>query len=150
MKNKNRTLLTIAILIIATGAATYSYLSPQLTLKDIQAAAETRNSERLRELIDFDAVKTNLKDDLNIQFAQSVSGKLKDNPFAGFGALLASAFVEKIVDALVSPAGISAMISDGSVDKNTFDLSASDAARPNNGYEAFELLGNHCPADRHV
>ena len=48
------------VLLLVT--ATYSYLSPRLTLMSTASAAKENDSDRLRELIDFPLVRENMKD----------------------------------------------------------------------------------------
>lgn len=105
-------ILLITGIIVATlvGAGLYSYLSPGITLQEIREAARNDNKERLRELIDFDSVKTGLKEDFKAQFLASADIELKSNPFAGLGLMMVNAVVDPLVDILVSPAGIAGIV----------------------------------------
>jgi hypothetical protein len=94
------------VLLLAT--ATYSYLSPRLTLMSIASAAKENDSDRLRELIDFPLVRENMKDAMraNMNKRMATDPSLKDNMFAGLGVMLGNMMVDQVVDAIVTPSGI--------------------------------------------
>ncbi len=121
-------LVGAVICVIGVGAAgTYSYVSPARTLKEIREAAESNDSERLRDLIDFDRVKTALKDDVNAQIISSARESLKDNPFQGLALAMAGMMVDRLVDSMVTPAGIAAMMDKGELKSSK---PAGDTALP--------------------
>ena len=96
------------LLAIVAGIAAYSYLSPQMTLKAIADAARSGDTETMNDLIDFQSVKSNLKDDFEAKIA--ASGKEQS-----FGGLLASALVPKIIDMVVNPTAVSKLIASSGV-----------------------------------
>jgi hypothetical protein len=85
------------------------------TLENIKKAAQQNDKDRLRDLIDFDSVKTGLKEDIKAQIVASTTESVKDNPFAALGVALASMVVDPLVDSIVSPAGITRLVEDGRI-----------------------------------
>lgn len=112
--SRNRVLLVFAVLVLCLVA--YSYYSPRAHLHNIKAAAEAIDTERLRELIDFDSVRTGLKEDMRSVFVTSMQRELSGNPFAGLGLLMMNAMVDPMVDAMISPASIVAMLKAGKLE----------------------------------
>lgn len=119
-----------ALLVLLVAAGIYSYLSPQLTLKSIRDAGQARDTERLRDLIDFDSVKTGLKKDIKAKIDASAAEELKDNPFAEIGVALAGSIIDPIVDALVSPSAIARAISEGRIDASAVQISKGSGGPP--------------------
>ena len=99
----------------------YSYYSPHLHIDRLRSAAEARDTDRLRELVDFESVRASLKDDIRTMFVQRMSRDLAGNPFAGLGMLMVNAMVDPMVDMIVSPQSIIAIVDRGKVEA---DISA--------------------------
>jgi hypothetical protein len=123
-------LVGLSLLTVVIAGVIYSYLSPRLALDSIRAAAKARDVDRLRELIDFDSVKSNLKDDVKARLVTSAQKDLKNNPYAGLGFLLINAMVDPMVDAIVSPAGLSALVDNGRVEGQVPGNVSRDATNP--------------------
>jgi hypothetical protein len=104
------------LLLLLVGAGVYSYFSPQFTLKGIRDAAKARDADRLRDLIDFEAVRDGLKEDLKTLVSASADQDLKDNPFSVFGFALAGTMIDPIVNALVNPSIIARIVSQGDIE----------------------------------
>ena len=105
-----------ALFVLIISAVVYSYFSPQLTLKGIREAAKAQDTERLRDLVDFDSVRAGLKDDIRAMVNTSAAQDLRGNPFAALGVALAGAIVDPLVGALVNPATIVSAVSQGKLD----------------------------------
>ncbi|MCC6348301.1 MAG: TonB family protein [Candidatus Eisenbacteria bacterium] len=103
-RNHHRGLIALAALVVA-ALCVWLFLQPYFVLSRIRQAAERGDRDALAELIDFPALRGNLKASFNASAAQSMSD-LNDNPFAGLGLLLAGAFIDRIVDTYVTPSGI--------------------------------------------
>ena len=101
-------------LAIAAGAfATYVAAVPYITVYQMKSAAEARDGEALSEHIEFPSVRQSMKDQMNASFANRMSNEkdLKDNPFAALGTAFAGLMVDKMIDAYVTPAGITQLMS---------------------------------------
>jgi hypothetical protein len=101
-------LLTVACVCVAAWVGA----GPYITLHQIKVAAEAGDVEALEDLVDFPSFKESIKETVKAMMAkQMTKGELRDNPFAGLGMLLATAFIDPMVDAFVSPSGIAALTS---------------------------------------
>jgi hypothetical protein len=105
----------VVILILAGG---YSYFSPRITMWNIRNAAENRDKESLRDLIDFESVRSGLKDDFRAGMAISTSRNSKPNSFSPFDFALAGAIINPLIDTLVSPDTIVNIMSGRQVDSS--------------------------------
>lgn len=102
--------IAAAIAVIAFGAAAYA--SPYYALHQMKTAVAARDAAALAGHVDFPALRSNVKDQLAATMSQSISAVAgADNPFAAMGAALGNAMLGKMVDAMVSPAGVEALVS---------------------------------------
>lgn len=89
----------------------YVVAAPYITVHHMKVAAENRDGEALSEYIDFPSVRQSIKDQLNAEFAKTLEDDaMKDNPFSAMGAAFAGAMVDQMVDAYVTPAGITQLM----------------------------------------
>ncbi len=102
----------IAFGIVAGLFTIYVAAVPYITVHQMKSAAENHDGEALSEYIEFPSVRQSLKDQMNVMFAKKMAedDKMKDNPFAALGAAFAGVFVDKMVDAYVTPAGITQLM----------------------------------------
>lgn len=94
--------------VIAALFAVYIVAAPYITIYQMKSAAESRDGEALSEHIEFPSVRQSLKDQMNAIFMKEMATneEMQDNPFAAIGVALAGLMVDKMVDAYVTPAGI--------------------------------------------
>jgi hypothetical protein len=102
--------LLFGILVIIGG---YIVATPYITIYQMKAAAERQDGEALSEFIEFPSVRQSLKDQLNTLIVKSMGqgSGIEGNPMTLLGASFAGALVEKMVDAYVTPSGISELMS---------------------------------------
>lgn len=101
------------VLAIAAGLfAIYVAAAPYVTVYQMKSAEESHDGEALSEHIEFPSVRQSLKDQMNAMFAKKMAEdeEMKKNPFAALGAALAGVMVDKMVDAYVTPAGITQLM----------------------------------------
>lgn len=99
------------IAVIGALFAIYIAATPYITVRQMKAAAESRDGGALSEYIEFPSVRQSLKDQMNAMFLREMADdKMKDNPFAALGAAFAGAIVDKMVEAYVTPAGITELM----------------------------------------
>lgn len=86
--------------------------SPLLAANALKSAAQSSDADKLQRLVDFPAVRESLKGQLNAMVLQSIESDpdLKDNPFAGFAAVMAPALVNQAIEGYVTAEGLSAMM----------------------------------------
>lgn len=108
MSKANLALVGFALLFVVYVAA-----GPYITVHKMRVAAEKRDGEALSEHIDFPSVRQSLKDQMNALFAKEMAEdeEMRDNPFAALGAVFAGVVVDRVVDAYVTPAGITLLMS---------------------------------------
>lgn len=79
--------LSLIILIAAAAAAAFFYFSPVIALYDIRGASQTQDIESLAKLIDFDAVRTSLKQQLDAGNGDVAAPSPKD-PVGATGSVI--------------------------------------------------------------
>lgn len=100
-----RRLIVSVTLVLCAAIATWSYFSPQLTLRAMRLAAERGDAGALAARIDFPA----LRNDLKTQFCTAASRRIGGDGSGGlrdFGAALATAAASPAIDALVSESSL--------------------------------------------
>lgn len=102
---------------LAVLAGIYLVGSPYLTVYQMKSAAEKRDGAALSEFIEFPSVRQSLKDQLNAHLADEMAAdpEMADNPFSAIGSALAGTLAEKMVDAYVTPAGITRLMAGSSL-----------------------------------
>ena len=128
--------------IAAIGVGVWFYFTPHLTLHAMKSAAEARDSAALTAHIDFPAVKESLKNAFNAHLAAEVASQKDAGPFAAAGAMFAAAFINPMIDALVTPESIERMMrGDKPMEKREAakDVeSATDDIETEMAYESFD------------
>lgn len=98
----------IAPVILITLMIGYLAAGPFLTLYRIQEGLTEKNTTTLEENIDFQALRTSIKTQLNQQMAQTTDNALggADNPMANLAKMFLSQAVDKIVEHSLTPKGL--------------------------------------------
>lgn len=106
-----RTIWAAGVVAAVMSVGAYA-ASPLLAVRALQAAAQAGDADKLQRLVDFPAVRESLKGQLNALVIESMQSdpELRDNPFAGFAAVLAPAIVNQAVDGYVTPDGLARML----------------------------------------
>lgn len=97
--------------IVAAGMivfAVYFATRPSAAFNELREAIAMRDRKAMERLVDFPAFRESIKSKLRDEL--SASAVASKNPFAILGAALADRLIEPIVDIVVSPGGISAML----------------------------------------
>lgn len=105
--------LWVGAAVAAASLALAAYFgSPLLAANALRNAAVAGDVDKLQRLVDFPAVRESLKGQLNALIVQSLQSdpEMRDNPFAGFAAVLAPAIVNQAVDGYVTAEGLGAMM----------------------------------------
>lgn len=108
--------------IIAIGAALALFAlaygaSPYVAVRGFLAAAKKGDAEKLRGSVDFPAVRADLKP----QLAAAVTTRMEQdpamrgNPLAGLGKILMPSILDRMIDSVVTPEGIAALVRAGKV-----------------------------------
>ena len=96
----------IALVVVICG---YLYASPYIAINNIKNAAQVGDSEKVSKYIDYPSVRQSFKDQMNAMMAKELMNQDTDG-FAALGAMLASTMVDKMVDAFVTPEGMTLML----------------------------------------
>lgn len=104
----------VAVLAVLLASGAY-FGSAYYAANDLKAAALSGNADRIEAAVDFALVRESLKSQLATAMTKALGDdpKLKDNPFAGLGAMLAPAIIDRAIDAFVTPSGIAGLIRNG-------------------------------------
>lgn len=118
-------------------AAAWLYFTPYMAVNKLQAAAERGDAQALNEMVDFPALRTSIRTEI-----QSATGRgiQKDGGvFAAIGAAAAGFVVGPVVDAAVTPEGISLLMkgqSPGDDENDADDESWRDGVKIARRWEA--------------
>jgi len=112
--NRTRVLAAGAVGALLVVAAT-SFASPWWTLHALKSAAARHDGDAVSALVDFPALRTSVKSQIQASLNHNIDKAGADNPLAKFGQALAATLVNPLVDAVVSPASVAAMIQHGRV-----------------------------------
>jgi hypothetical protein len=125
--NRTRILTAGAVGALLVVAAT-SFASPWWTLHSLRSAVDRRDTDAVAAQVDFPA----LRDSVKSQLLGSIARDAGTNAFAAIGQAFARAVADPLVDAIVSPAGVAAMVEHGkvSIAKPTRDAGTPDAEPP--------------------
>jgi hypothetical protein len=129
MKSKGWIILAV-LAVLAVGGA---YLaSPLLAFKALGEAAEAGDRDALERLVDFPAVRADLKAQLNtrLQGALQQDPALSQGPFGALGALLGPTIVDQVVNAAVTPEGVAAIVRSGRAPLSDIGAAPSAPAPP--------------------
>ncbi len=97
----------IAVIVVLVGG--YYYASPYLVLNSIKSAAQAGDSEKVSAYIDYPSVRQSFKDQMNAYMVKDLASKDTDG-WEALGTMIATTMVDKMVDAVVTPEGMTLML----------------------------------------
>ncbi|MFC7301921.1 DUF2939 domain-containing protein [Cognatiluteimonas weifangensis] len=83
---------------------------PYLTVRDIRSAVRAQDAAALSEHVDYPALRASLKAQLADRLVREAGPELQSNPLAALGLTLATGAVSTAVEAMVTPAGLAAVM----------------------------------------
>ena len=104
--NKKITWSIIGVIILVLG---YLYASPYIVLNSIKNAAQAEDIEKVSAYIDYPSVRQSFKDQMNAYMVKEIASKETDG-WEALGTMIASTMVEKMVDAVVTPEGMTLIL----------------------------------------
>jgi hypothetical protein len=116
-----KTKLSIAFVTLSLSAG--FFLTPHYAVWQVKKAADERNAEQISSHVDFPALRASLKEN----FTRQILSK-SDEQKASIGAAMAAAFVNPVIDSLLTPDNLALMMKGqkpnsgsaaGNVDKQT-------------------------------
>lgn len=91
------------------AAAAWLYFTPYLALDRLQRAAEAGDTQALNELVDFPELRGSVRSEVQDAVRRGISED-RGNPFAAIGGMVTGIVVDPVVNAAVTPAGITALL----------------------------------------
>lgn len=146
--NRKRLALIAALVGVALFLGGY-LASPWIAVNNLRNAARAGDADRLQRLVDFPSVRDSLKGQLNALFMGELNNDpdLKNNPFAGFAAVLAPGLVNSAVDVFVTPDAISRLIEEGKAAPLRTPLSPRNEPQPVADRREAEVHGGYTDLD---
>jgi hypothetical protein len=131
-----------AVLVLLLG---YVVATPYIAVSQMQAAAEARDGQALSEYIDFVAVRQSLNTQLTAMLANEMAQSNDDDAMGLLGAAFGNKIIELLLDAIVTPEGLVAVLNGDSM-TDVLDQEASVSATPANtavsmGYQSLDTFG---------
>lgn len=94
--------LALLLAYVATG--------PYRTIDAIREAVKDEDPRALAKQVDFPALRSSLKAQLSDRLVREAGPEVQSSPFGAFGLRIANGLVGGIVDAMVTPLGLAAMM----------------------------------------
>lgn len=134
----------VLILVVILAGAAWMWFTPHLTLRSMKDAAERGDGAALSQHVDFPAVRENLKAQINAMIMKEASGSAENPEMAAAGAMLVNALAGPMIDAMVTPEALTAMMQ-GKAPGNAGAITDADgkadtSPQPeiSSGYEGFD------------
>ncbi len=95
---------------LALALVAWTAAGPYMTLRAIGNAAQDRDARALAKQVDFPALRGSLKAQLTDRIVREAGDGAHDNPLAALGLTVATGLAGGLVDAMVTPLGLGAMM----------------------------------------
>jgi hypothetical protein len=107
----------ILVLVLLGGIliGAWFYWSPRLAARNLRDAAQSGDVEELQRLVDFPTVREHLKTDLKTSMMRSMD-TADQSGLGSLGTAFGGMMMDGLVNEVVSPSGISALVRHGSLD----------------------------------
>lgn len=121
--------------IVLLAIATYVASGPYRTMRAIGDAIQAQDATALSKQIDFPVLRSSLKAQLSDRLVRKVGADAQSSPLAAFGLSLADGMINGLVDTMVTPTGLGAIVQGRAVWNHVDDAlqrggSAAAPARP--------------------
>lgn len=100
----------VILVLIAVLVLGYLVAGPFLTIRAIRKAVEAQDTAALSEHVDFALLRANVKARIEDRLARSVGDDAQSSLLGALAVRIAGGLTDTAVDAMVTPAGIGAMI----------------------------------------
>ncbi|OPY90531.1 MAG: hypothetical protein A4E72_00599 [Syntrophus sp. PtaU1.Bin208] len=98
------------VLLVVIAVGLYAAAGPYITLYSIKNGVEKSDPEKISRNVDFPVLRANLKEQLNSRIVSGKALTSEDNPVARAAKRLVSKMADGMVDALVTPAGLTKLV----------------------------------------
>ncbi|MCG1054804.1 DUF2939 domain-containing protein [Mycetohabitans sp. B5] len=107
-------LVAAGVALASVLAGMLSYASPYIVLSRLEHAADARDAEAVNRYVNYPALRTSLKQELNARIARAVGAHADDSPLAqavaSVGTMVGSALIAPIVEIYATPDGVAALL----------------------------------------
>ena len=119
--------------LVALMAGIGLYFTPHIAVYNMKKAAENKDAEALSGYVDYPSLRESLKANFNAMMVGEIAKSKNESPFEAFGAALAAALINPMIDALVTPESLAMLMKGenpqmGDTEKNREIHSSSDEA----------------------
>ena len=111
----------------------YYAASPWLTVNKLKQAFEKKDTRQIGKIIDFPELREDFKEVAKATVMKNAAKELEGNPFAALGMMMANALIDPLIDSVISPAGLQALLSTGEM-----SVQPSDVLNENNSWSSKE------------
>jgi hypothetical protein len=110
-RNTKALVLIVGVVIFVALGAAY-YFSPYFFLNQLKSAMEKQSATEIASLVDFPSVRESVKTQMMTQMNNNMQSdaSMKNNPFAKLGMVMGAAIVNQLVDLIVTPSGLAALL----------------------------------------
>ncbi len=98
------------ILLVLIAVGLYAAVGPYIAMYSIKTGVENSDPEKISQYVDFPALRANLKGQLHSRILSGKALDSEDNPVARAAKRLVSKMADGMVDALVTPAGLTKLV----------------------------------------
>ena len=118
-----------------TGAllGVYYAASPWLTVNKLKQAFEKKDTRQIEKIVDFPELREDFKEVAKATVMKNAAKELEGNPFAALGMMMANALIDPLIDSVISPAGLQALLSTGEM-----SVQPNDVLNENNSWSSKE------------
>ena len=100
----------------------YYAASPWLTVNKLKQAFEKKDTRQIEKIVDFPELREDLKKLAKAAIMKKAATELEGNPFAALGIMMANALIDPLIDQIISPAGLQALLSTGDMSVHPSDI----------------------------
>lgn len=130
------------------GLAVGFYLTPFYSLRQMQHAAKTHDATTLNRYVDYPALRESLKTSLQGEMSKALLQDKTDNGMNAFAKMFATAFVNPLVDTLVTSESVALMLranmpKSASKNQPSEATPSSKADNTKNATEDEKIITNH-------
>ena len=111
----------------------YYAASPWLTINKLKQAFEKKDTRQIEKIVDFPELREDFKEIAKATVMKNAAKELEGNPFAALGMMMANALIDPLIDSVISPAGLQALLSTGEM-----SVQPSDVLNENNSWSSKE------------
>ena len=111
----------------------YYAASPWLFVFKLKQAFEKKDTRHIEKIVDFPELREDFKEIAEAAIMQKAATELEGNPFAALGIMMANALIDPLIDQVISPAGLQALLSTGEM-----SIQSSNFLDENNSWSSKE------------